>query len=191
MQNIKILKNIAKVISGYAFRGAIKNEEDGKIFVLQAKNIGNDNNILSYDLPRIKIENARTTAFVRQNDVLLSARGGFKSGVFREVGDDFLASASMYIIRLKTEKVLPEYLSIYLNSKMGINQFKKITTGVVIQTILKKDLENFTIVTPSLESQQQIINIDTNWKKREKLLNKKILLNKNIANFTINHIINS
>ena len=59
-------------------------------------------------------------------------------------------------------------------------------TGVVISTILKKDLENIVITIPTIETQKKIIDLYQNNKKIEKLLEKKKTLINKISQDIIN-----
>ncbi len=183
------IKDITDVITGYTFRTAIHNDDNGDISIIQAKDILHNGQVNCMDIPKITIENFRSNAILKQNDVLLSCRGVFRAGVLDENLKNAIGSASLYILRLKDNKVLPEYLSIYLNSNIGQRQIKQILSGTIIKTILRKELENLSIIIPSIKKQKQIIDIYKNWQKREDLLNKKIIFNKNIANSTINHIL--
>ena len=188
MQTIRI-KDITDVIAGYTFRTAIKNDTDGNMQVIQAKDIQHDNQINCEDLPKVSIDNLRSSATLKQNDVLLSCRGVFRAGVLTEDLKNAIGSASLYILRIKSEKVLPEYLSIYLNSNAGQKQIQQVLSGSTIKTILRRELAELPVILPSIQKQKQIIEIQRNWKKREELLNRKITLNNNIANGAIDYLL--
>ncbi|MBU1626627.1 restriction endonuclease subunit S [bacterium] len=189
MQSKPRIKDITEVIAGYTFRTAIQNDADGAMHVVQAKDILHDNRVNWQGLPKVTIENLRSSATLEQNDVLLSCRGAFRAGVLTEKLENAIASASLYILRVKNETVQPEYLSIYLNSNAGQRQIQQILSGTIIKTILRRELENLPVIIPSLQKQKQVIAIYENWKKREELLNRKITLNNNIANGAINYLL--
>lgn len=100
-----------------------------------------------------------------------------------------IASSSVFILRLIGESLIPEFLSIYLNSEVGQSNIQKIITGTTIKTVLRKDLETLPICVPTLEDQMRIVEIDTNWKKRQQLLNQKMYLSKNIAEGAIKKLL--
>ena len=95
----------------------------------------------------------------------------------------------MFILRITNKNILPEYLSIYLNSEIDQNGIKKILTGSTIKTILRRTLEKLEVPVPPLTVQEQIVAISSNWNKREKLLNQKINLSKNIAEGAIKQLL--
>lgn len=186
---IKCLKEISEIIAGYTFREALQNDPNGEIQVLLAKNINDDGSINHSELTRINFSLPRTNAFTKKDDVLLSSRGIFRAGVLDEEIKNAIAASSLFILRIKNKNILPHYLSIYLNSEAGQNSIQKILTGSTIKTILRGALENLSIPIPSLAVQKMIIEISDNWRKREKLLNRKIDLDKNIAEGTIKQLL--
>ncbi len=188
MQN-KILKDIAEIITGFTFRGALVSDQNGKTQVLLAKNINEDGTIAYHELTNISLEPPRTNAFVSKNDVLLSSRGVFRAGVFEKEANNIIVASSVFILRITNQNILPKYLSIYLNSAIGQNSIAKILTGSTIKTILRKTLEKLEVPVPPLVVQDQIIAISNNWNKRESLLNQKINLNKNIAEGAIKQLL--
>lgn len=180
MQNIHV-KEIAEIIAGYTFRGALKHDLNGKCEVVSAKNINEDGSIDYNGLTRILQLPPRTNAFVKENDVILSSRGVFRAGVYRKKSQSIIASSSTFILRVDNTKLLPEYLAIYLNSEVGQASIRRVLTGSSIKTILRKSLENLQIPIPSIDIQKKIIDIRENWQVQEGLLNRKINLNKGIA----------
>ncbi len=184
-----LLKDIVEVIAGYTFRNAIKSSDNGDIYVVQAVNTYDGDDIDLKYLPKIITKGTRSNAILKQNDIVLSCRGNFRASVY--VGDSniSIASSSLYILRIKDKKILPHFLSIYLNSKLGQRAINKMTTGAVIKTILRRDIENLSIIIPSLSKQQQAIDIFSNCKKQSKIHLKQIKVTLNIAEGVINHIL--
>lgn len=185
----KTLKDIAEVITGYTFRGALQEVPNGNTQVVLAKHIDENGSLEIEHLPSIDMNTSKTNARLKKGDILLSARGIFRAAVFVGEQEDCIAASSTYIIRITDKNITPAYLSIYLNSKAGQNQIRQHLTGGTVQTLLRRDLETFQIPIPSLEQQENIISIHNNWKKREELMQQKIFLSKNIADGAINHLI--
>lgn len=185
----KTLQEISEIIAGYTFRGALKSDSKGETCVLLAKNINTDGTINYPELTRINLTLHRTNAFIAKADVLLSSRGIFRAGVFGEDTKNTVAASSLFILRIKDDRVLPEYLSIYLNSEAGQSSIQKILTGSTIKTVLRGALEKLSMPIPSLEIQKMIVEISDNWHRRQKLLKRKMYLGKNIAEGAINKLL--
>lgn len=186
---MKTLKDISEIITGYTFREGLKSTPHGDTKVLLAKSITEDGTVNYDELVKIDMDSSNTSAYVKNYDVLLTSRGVFRSAVYEGSQDNTVAASSVYILRMKDDKVLPHYLSIYLNSKKGQQSIQKITSGGTISNIPRRNLEELLIPVPNLKTQQQIINIDSNWKERERLLKQKINLSKNVAEGAIQYLI--
>ncbi|MEI6378090.1 MAG: restriction endonuclease subunit S [Candidatus Falkowbacteria bacterium] len=189
--NIKCIKDIANVILGYTFRSTLEKEKNGDILVLQARNITESLIIKESDLLRAYLGNNRTNALVNNNDVVLSSRGSFKSAVAQVSSQRVVASSSVYLIRLKGNELLPEYLAIYLNSSLAQKQIKDLSTGVVINSLLRRSVEGIGVWIPSLENQQKVIEVYNNNLRHQTLLQRKQLLTKKINEGLIDKLIKS
>jgi restriction endonuclease S subunit len=189
MKTTKDLKGIADVIAGYSFRTALQGKENASCFALQAKNILDGSIIDEDNLEGIDFENYRSKAVIEKNDIVVSSRGSFRAGLVGVSGKNIIASSSVYILRLKDKNIMPEYLTIYLNSSDGQKQLTESSTGATIKSIKKNDLENIEIIMPNLEKQKKIIEVyHTNNKLQEALI-KKINLIKNINEVVINKLL--
>ncbi len=175
----RVLKNIANIITGYTFRSAIKPEDKGYLLILQSKNITDDLIISDKKLIKVFHKTTRANSFIKNNDVVISSRGTFRSAVVKST-KKILTSSSVYILRLTSNQILPEFLSLYLNSSNGKKNILSITTGSTIKSILRSDLENLKIPIPSLSVQKNLINLYQNQKNQSKFLKEKIIINSNI-----------
>lgn len=173
------LKNIASIITGYTFRTAIKRKGKGYLLILQSKNIKDDIIIFDQELTKIAHKTTRSTSFIKNNDVVIGSRGSFRSAVIK-TNKKILASSSVYILRLTSKQILPEFLSLYLNSIQNKKYLLRITTGSTIKSILKSDLESLKIPIPTLSVQKNLIKLYQNQKNQSKLLKEKLTINSHI-----------
>jgi restriction endonuclease S subunit len=172
------LKNIVEVITGYTFRTALQSKDDASLFVLQAKNISDDIIVNETALDGIDFENYWSKAIVKKGDIVISSKGNFRAGIITHGFKKIIAASSVYILRLKSKEITPEYLAIFLNSQKGQRRISEKVTGAVINTILRKNLEDILITLPDIETQKKIIRIyHTNKKIQEMLIRKMTLMN--------------
>lgn len=183
------LKDLAEVITGYTFRTALKSKEDSSLFVLQAKNISDNSSVDEDGLDGIDFENYWSKAIVKKNDVVVSSKGSFRAGVIRTGDKNIIAASSVYIIRPKNDSINSEYLAIFLNSMTGQKQISEKATGAVINTILRKDLENIKIALPEIQKQEKIIQLYQANKKLQKALHRKMDLINSINEVAINKLL--
>ena len=193
----KKLSEIADIVSGYTFRGSIENDPKGDIFVLQAKNISINQDILNTnDLITVSDKSIRNPYFLEHNDILLVSRGSgagsFRSAVFASDDVNVMPSSSVYVIRIKDVTVLPKYVSLYLNSQDGQKTLAQIVTGAsYIQSILVKNLTDFPIPIPPIHTQKSIIALHENIIDQERIFKRKQEIQKNIINASFTNLINN
>lgn len=188
------IEDFAQIIPGYTFRGAIQTTKNGNTYVLQAKNVKPNvsiNNI--QDLIQVQFPTIRSSAFLKKHDVVLLSRGmgagTFRCTVFVANGSNIIASSSVHIIRINSPYILPEYLSLYLNSKNGQQEIDQIATGSHLQIISRFDLAGLEIPIPTIEQQQLLVKLENNMKEQEKLTTKKYELYDNLMNATIKNFL--
>jgi len=189
------IKDIAEVISGYTFRKAMEPNKNGNMFVFQAKNIVQGEPFTKIkDLTKILYEVVSHTNFLKENDVVIVARGmksgSFRTTVFKLKDQDVIASSSVHIIRINSNKILPEYLSYYLNSQQGQKNLFGEISGSYIGALPRKNLGEIKIPIPNLKKQKAIINLYENIKEQEKITAIKIKIKENIINTTFKNLIN-
>lgn len=174
----KELNEIADVISGYTFRGAIKPDSNGEIFVLQAKDIVQGKPINNeHSLTRVSHNLPGYTGYLKKNDILLVSRGmksgTFRSAIFMSEVLNVIASSSVYVIRLIPADILPEYISHYLNSREGQETLSRIVSGSHIGVLPRKELEKISIPVPPLDAQRAIVGLYHNIQEQKRIVDRQ------------------
>ena len=72
---------------------------------------------------------------------------------------------ALIVTRLHKEKVVPQFLSYYLNSHIGKARMKGLEVGSTILHINTKDLKKFRVLLPPLPEQQKIVRLLATWDK--------------------------
>ncbi len=181
-----LLKNIVEIVPGYSFRLGLAEFKRGEMAVLQAKNILEDSTVDESSLEMIDFDINRTKSIAERNDVVISSRGTFRAGVIGLEIKKIVASSSVYILKLKKNEIMPNYLAIFLNSVIAQKQINDAAAGGSIKHLRKSDLEDVTVVLPDLETQEKIVRLYRTNKKLQKALLKKINLLDSISESAIN-----
>lgn len=187
------IKEIAEVMAGYTFRGAIQQDGNGNIYVFQAKDLVQGEPFTDVGrLTKTYQETPGYSGFLRKNDILLIARG-MKSGTFRSTifmadASNVIASSSVHVIRITADNVLPEYVSLYLNSWAGQNSLAQIISGSYIGALPKSELQQIHIPIPPLKEQKIMVGLHQNTVEQLKLLSRKIEINQNIVGATFKNL---
>jgi restriction endonuclease S subunit len=167
------LRKIANIQSGYISRKKIESNTHGSHFLLQARNVDGDN--LSYSteaLIRFAPDLSKKDRVLRRNDVLFMARGTKNFSVLIEdLPDSVLAAGSFFIIRVRSEDILPEYLWWYLNQAPVENYLMRHTgRGVHMPVVTRAILENLEVPVPSMKIQKNIIETNKLMRREQELL---------------------
>lgn len=181
------IKDIGQVISGYAFRGAIQQNNNGNVAVFQAKDVIQGEPFEDVNsLIKISAEISFNADYLRKNDVLLLARGikqgSFRSTIFTSDEPNIIASASVYIIRPDMSRIVPAYLSYYLNSSVGQKALLGIVSGSYIPAVPRQGLELIDIPILSLEKQKMIVHLYQNIRVQQELLERELFIKQHIIN---------
>ncbi|MFA5086044.1 MAG: restriction endonuclease subunit S [Candidatus Paceibacterota bacterium] len=187
------VSQIGQVINGYTFREAIETDKKGDVFVLQAKDIIQGQDIVnSKDLTPISFKGTRTASFLQKDDILIVSRGAntgsFRTTIFSGNDDNVIASSSVLILRIKKEKVLPEYIATYLNSPEGQNKILQVVSGSYIQSISRIKFEELEIPIPPLKIQQSLNGLNRNIKQQELIYKRGKELKQEIVNTIITNL---
>ncbi len=188
-----LINEIAEVIPGYAFRGAVEESAHGGIYLFQAKNLLQGEPVSEVDtLTRIEGSSVERPMWLKKNDVLLVARGmgvgSFRSTVFISDADNVMASSSVHIIRITNSAVSPFFLSHYLNSRVGQNALLQIMSGSYIGALSRKGLEVIEIPIPPLDRQNLIVSLHDNLRRQQRILANKSSVVDNIINATFSNL---
>jgi restriction endonuclease S subunit len=150
------------------------NFAEGDIVYLQSKHF-NEEGLLKHTLhPDLKSNEIDERHLLKRGDVLFAAKGSRNfAAAFINIDQACVASTSFFVIRLKSNSILPEYLAWYLNHPNTLQILKAQAIGTSIASISKPVLQELEISIPDIKTQKTVLQI-TNLRKKEKLLNQKI-----------------
>ena len=176
MKTLK-LEKIADIQVGYQARERVMNDIHGSHKLIQGKDF-DDEGVLQLDsLISFSPERKPGIYEVQKGDILLQSRG-MKHSVYYIDKDinNTLAAGSFYIIRVKSEEVLPAYLYWYLNQQAAQSFLDAHSGGATISFIPKKSILELEIRVPQMKKQKNIKEIMKLWKKEQKLRNDLYIL---------------
>ncbi len=162
---------IFQIQSGYQERIDYDKYDNKEYKLIQGKNINKDNSINWSHLDTINLNRDYKNYIIKKGDMLLQARGSKHSFVLIDKDEEnTIAGHTFYVLRLKSEEVLPEYLWIILNSNGVRTQIDKIAGGAIISFITKSNLSNIDIPIPCIEEQRTIINLYNVIEKKRRII---------------------
>lgn len=180
-----ILNNIADITAGYPFRGKISEQLGSSIYAVQMKNVFSESGIDWLTCVETELAGKRSPAWLKKGDVLVAARGNSNYAVLVDEAVTKLkavASPHFYVLSVKNDKVLSDYLCWFINSQPAQRYFQRESEGTFTKSIRRQVLETLPVALPSLEKQQNIVQLSaTIWRERqlyEQLIrNDEVLMN--------------
>lgn len=157
---------------------------------LQSKHFNEHGQLQNILYPDLEADNISEKHLLKEGDVLFAAKGTKNfAAVFENHNEPAVASTSFFVIKLMDNRILPQYLTWFLNSYETQTLLKGQAIGTSIPSISKQVLENLEISVPNIETQKAILQI-TKLRNREKELKQQIemLREKQIQQQIINAI---
>lgn len=154
------ITNISTLTSGHPFRGKIPEKSGGGVRVVQMKDVSPENGICWNALVETELTGKKQPDWLIKGDVLFAARGSRNYAVLIDKNEEqVVASPHFYILRVKAQILLPEFLVWQLNQKPSQNYFDSAAEGSLTKSVRRSILEKTEITVPSIEKQKQILGL--------------------------------
>jgi restriction endonuclease S subunit len=146
----------------------------GEVVYLQSKYFDEYGQLHSVLHPDLMTEDISEKHLLKDGDVLFAAKGTKNfAAVYQHHDKPAVASTSFFVIRLTDDKVLPEYLTWFLNNPSAQRLLKGKALGTSIPSISKQVLEELELPVPGIETQKVILQI-TKLRNQERALKQEI-----------------
>lgn len=154
----KAIKHIATVQMGYSFRSRLEASADGKVSVIQMKDLQDDNVVSCHELVKIDLDDVKEHHIARKNDLVFRSRGLVTTSAMlhEDPGKAVIAAPLLRIRITMPDKVLPEYLNWYISQREAQIYLTSRAKGTVQKMISKQAIEEMEVTLPTLEKQKSI-----------------------------------
>lgn len=167
------IKDIADIQIGYQFRKKLEPKRDGTHQVIQIRDIDENQQLNKEGLCKVSLDNIAERYLVNRKDILFLARG--QRNFATSLTDSFentIAASHFFILKIKTEKVLPEYLAWFVNQPPAQGYLHNLARrGTHMPLISKAVFENLKVHIPDIETQNKIMKLNALINKEKNLLN--------------------
>lgn len=178
----KKITEIADIQIGYQFRKKIEPADDGTNRVIQIRDF-DENHILNKEgLARVRIDKPIEQYLIRQSNVLFLSRGhrNWAAPIVDEL-QDTVAAAHFFVITVRNEAIMPEYLAWYINQTPVQEYLHNIARrGTHMPLVTLSAFKGLTIEVPDIATQHRIVELNRLMEKDNKLLaelqEKRLLL---------------
>ncbi|MEQ8578545.1 MAG: restriction endonuclease subunit S [Balneola sp.] len=148
-------------ISDISFGSVSKTGTKGRVPCLQVVNITPEGD-LDFDKTYyavVKVDD--DISLLHSNSIVLPAKGQkFSSALIStEHSNTFVASSSLFVIRVINSSIIPKYLHWYLNRAKVKWQLESVAAGSNISSLSIKELRSLRINVPELDIQKKIVEL--------------------------------
>jgi len=167
------LQTLADIQVGYQAKAGINGGRRGTHRLIQSKDFDSFNRLRFENLTAFFPERKPETYSVRKGDILFQARGmAHFAYCIEDDLKDTLAAGSFYILRTKTETLLPQYLAWWLNQPKAQAWFQSQARGTGMSFISKSTLSRLQVQIPPLSVQEKVVKIVTLTRHEQFLLDR-------------------
>lgn len=164
------ITNVSTLSSGHPFRGKIPEKSGGGVRVVQMKDVSSENGICWSSVVETELTGKKQPDWLMKGDVLFAARGSRNYAVMIDQDkEQIVAAPHFYILRVKTQMLLPEFLVWQLNQKPLQNYFNSAAEGTLTKSVRRSILEKTEITVLPIEKQRQILGLHETLLREKKL----------------------
>lgn len=167
----KKITEIADIQLGYQFRKKIETDDPGTNRVIQIRDF-DENHILNKDgLFRVRIDKPMEQYLIRQGNVLFLSRGhrNWAAPIVDEL-QDTVAVGHFFVITMRNETIMPEYLAWYINQTPAQEYLHNIARrGTHMPIVTLSAFKGLTIEVPDMATQHSIVELSRLMEKERKL----------------------
>lgn len=115
--------------------------------------------ILDGNLPYLKdLDETYERYLLKDNSIIISRLSPFKIGSVDKLKTKVLANGNLFFLEINEDKINKDFLTAYLQSRIGLREIEKYVKGSTMKTISIRDLEKVKIPKISMEKQIEIGN---------------------------------
>lgn len=189
------LKQVASVGAGYPFRGKIPDVPSSGVVAVQMKDVLLQQEIQWVECIETELGGKRDPGWLQQGDILFAARGSHNYAVLvtneiSKAGIKAVAAPHFYVVSVKQEEVLPEYLVWLLNQRPCKRYFEQNAEGSLTKSIRRSVLEEAPIAIPPLYRQKAIVGLVKTMRKEQEIVEMYVRNSEQLLNAISTNLMN-
>lgn len=153
---------------------------DGNICAIRTQDVS-ESEVKCEIYCNLEIENIDEKHFLQLNDIIIKSRGyDFSSGIIKKLSSKTIALSPLYVIRVNSDEITPEFLHWHLNQDNTLKLLQNLSKGTSTQILTVKSLNNILLPIPPTDIQKEILEIDNLIKNKTTAFNLTIVKQKKI-----------
>jgi restriction endonuclease S subunit len=151
------LKGLANVQMGYSFRTGVQHNRDGSVRVIQMRDLNGDR-VADIGLLGCTDMDVPEAQQVHKGDIIFRSRGDTATAAILDADPGVaVVAAPLLRVRIADDRVLPAYLTWYLNQPPAQAYLAKNSEGSNVKMISKRALEELEVTVPAIARQERIV----------------------------------
>jgi len=178
----KKITEIADIQIGYQFRKKIELDDPGTNWVIQIRDFNENHTLNREGLSRVRIDKPIEQYLIHRGDVLFLSRGhrNWAAPIIDEL-QDTVAAGHFFVIKMRNEIILPEYLAWYINRSPAQEYLHNIARrGTHMPLVTLSAFKGLPVDVPDMATQHRIVELSRLMVREKKLLaelqEKRLLL---------------
>lgn len=168
---IKPLRELAEIRTGYPFRGGVPEEPEGECLLVQAGNIDAETGEVAGQLKRISKPPGMLDHVLRSGDVVMVGRGVRNpAATFARSEIQSAAAAHLIVLRPQGNIGGSEFLTWFLNLPLTQARIRSLQSGSSVPFVPLDALASIQVPLPPLEVQRKIAEIQRLRAQEERLV---------------------
>jgi len=168
------IKDIADIQIGYQFRSKVEADRHGTYKVVQIRDFDDDQNLHIEGLYGVTPKGDLSRYTVNKDDVLFLSRGPRNYAISLKIPlENTIAASYFFILRIKANKVLPDYLAWYINQAPAQEYLHKWARhGTHMPLIPLSAFADLVVEVPAIKTQLTVVELSRLMDKEKMLLNE-------------------
>lgn len=154
------LNDIAEIRAGHPFRGSVPEDVNGQVAVIQIKDVDWAGSVNWEGLTKTSLSGRKEPDWIKSGDILFVARGTKIVAAYVDaVSVPCVCSQYFYLLRIKSDEVLPEFVAWQINQQPAQTYLVKSAEGSAQVSVRRSMLEDLSIIIPPLNKQRIIVEL--------------------------------
>lgn len=166
---------LSDLVTAVKYGPHLPSEETGGVRYLKARHFTPNGTLRTTTDSYVAADRAATDrtrrAILRPGQVILAAKGHRNfAWAYVESAGPCVASSVFYVLDVRSETILPAYLSLFMNTASRVRALEKLARGTSLPSLPKEELLSLPITVPPLPRQHAIVRLDALQRRRRRLL---------------------
>lgn len=166
-------------------RGRIEQVDGTGVRAVRLKDMSLIDGINWHGCVETKLVGRNSPRWLEVGDVLFAAHGSHNTASY--IGESFkdlpfkaVATPMFFVLRVRDERLLPEYLAWFINAVPSQRYFQQHAEGTGTKSVRRQCLEGLEVVIPALEAQEKIIALANNINQQQQHINQLAQANRQL-----------